>query len=390
MEKTKLVNPLTKDCCGCGLCASVCPTSAIEMTADACGYIYPNIDESKCIYCDKCRESCVMNAPHNYGLPIETYAGVRRDKERLKKSSSGGIFAAAAEQILRENGYVCGAAIEEDFSVRHRLIGDLDDLDPLLGSKYVQSDLTPVFGPIIDLLKENKMILFCGTPCQVDAVKRATGAWERLITMEVICSGVPNQKMFRSFINHIGKGNAAGFVFRDKSQGWSYNHCLTYKDGTKKRINNRLSSYMGLWGYLFRDSCYSCPYAQSARNADITVGDYWGIVKKRPDIAKTLDVDKGVSCVVVNTKKGAELLKRSDIDLFESNYDDISAGNGTLRQQSGVPDERQTVLGVWAGSCSWKDMDRYWRKKHYKFYYRLWALLPNWARQVVRVAAGVR
>lgn len=40
-----------KDCCGCSLCYNICPKNAIEMKEDECGYIYPIIDEKKCIKC---------------------------------------------------------------------------------------------------------------------------------------------------------------------------------------------------------------------------------------------------------------------------------------------------------------------------------------------------
>lgn len=47
-----------EECCGCGACASVCPTDAITMEFDEEGFEYPRIDEQKCINCNKCIKIC--------------------------------------------------------------------------------------------------------------------------------------------------------------------------------------------------------------------------------------------------------------------------------------------------------------------------------------------
>jgi len=40
-----------KKCCGCTACYSICPVNAIEMKKDKEGFIYPEIDKSKCVSC---------------------------------------------------------------------------------------------------------------------------------------------------------------------------------------------------------------------------------------------------------------------------------------------------------------------------------------------------
>lgn len=50
---------LNKDeCCGCGSCYSVCGIKAISMISDNEGFLYPIIDESKCIRCYSCIKAC--------------------------------------------------------------------------------------------------------------------------------------------------------------------------------------------------------------------------------------------------------------------------------------------------------------------------------------------
>ena len=45
-------------CNGCGSCALMCPVNAIEMIEDEEGFLYPKIDETKCIKCNKCKKYC--------------------------------------------------------------------------------------------------------------------------------------------------------------------------------------------------------------------------------------------------------------------------------------------------------------------------------------------
>lgn len=49
-----------ENCCGCSACYAVCPVSAIKMKADAEGFLYPAINESKCIKCKKCLSVCAF------------------------------------------------------------------------------------------------------------------------------------------------------------------------------------------------------------------------------------------------------------------------------------------------------------------------------------------
>ncbi len=62
-----------EECCGCGVCYSMCPVGAIVMQEDERGFQYPVIKEEKCIGCLKCVKVCALKARRNcvYGERYE-------------------------------------------------------------------------------------------------------------------------------------------------------------------------------------------------------------------------------------------------------------------------------------------------------------------------------
>ena len=49
-----------ENCCGCSACYSICPVKAIKMQWDVEGFLYPCIDDNKCIRCHKCLNVCAF------------------------------------------------------------------------------------------------------------------------------------------------------------------------------------------------------------------------------------------------------------------------------------------------------------------------------------------
>ena len=47
-----------KDCCGCSACYNICPKKAISMQEDIEGFLYPIIDNNKCVKCNLCIKVC--------------------------------------------------------------------------------------------------------------------------------------------------------------------------------------------------------------------------------------------------------------------------------------------------------------------------------------------
>lgn len=88
-----------KDCCGCAVCAEVCPKSALAMAPDADGFEYPELDASACVDCGMCASVCPVAGENPRGLLseiISTHAFVHNDEKVFSESSSGGAFTAIA------------------------------------------------------------------------------------------------------------------------------------------------------------------------------------------------------------------------------------------------------------------------------------------------------
>lgn len=381
-------------CAGCGLCVKECPVSAIEMVTDEYGFLYPQIDEGKCIGCNKCQEVCITQNTGKLTIPTESYAFVKKD-EAIMKSSSGGFFATVAEYIIKEkHGIVIGSVIDSDFNIRHIAISDLEQIELLQGSKYVQSDILGMY----DLVKKevaDRYVLFSGTPCQCSAVRKYVGKSDRLITLEVICHGVPNNEMFKEYLKTLGIKDIEKFVFRDKKQGWSFNSRV-YTKNRQIKLPHRLSSYMSLFlnGEIYRDSCYKCPYARKERGSDIVIGDYWGIIKNSKQLSKSINIEKGVSCVLVNTGIGRELydaVKDYNISI-KAEYEEICLENGPLNGPS-VPESgmRNQVLSIYKDTRKWDGVDEYFKSQmKHRMVWVMYNRLPVRVQNLVRRLLGKR
>lgn len=297
-------------CTGCTACEEICPTKAIKLSKDAEGFLYPEVEEGKCIQCGRCAEVCqiVGNVvPVNEKQVI--YA-VKNTDEIRKKSSSGGVFAALAALIFRENGIICAAGMNEDFTVSHMFAENEEERRPMCGTYYVQSDLRGVFGRIRKLLKEGRKVLFVGTPCQVQGLQCYLGEKpENLLTCDIICHGVPSPEVFDSFIKMLkSRGELKAFHFRDKSLGWRGYRVSAILNGKCVTDKLWLQSFNVLFSHnvINRRSCADCRFTSFERCSDITIGDYWGVEKHHPDFEDNL----GVSLVLCNTNKGKEFFER--------------------------------------------------------------------------------
>lgn len=310
-----MIDRVDKNCCSCGACYNVCKVKAITFNCNDSYFYTPKVDYSKCISCKQCIKVCpaISYKQPNNNKP-QVYAIYANDEER-KNSSSGAFFPILAEYVLKNNGYVCGAAWDENWNVHHVIINNIKDLYLLRFSKYVQSNIEKSYLNIENLLLKEKIVLFSGTPCQNAGLKKfLKKEYKNLITMDLLCHGSPSPKIWSEYLStYYDKTNISEIVFRSKEKIWTdYINSAFINDGKKKSIGSYYNAF--LKHILSPDSCMDCKYKYVPRPADFTCGDFWSYKK----YDETLNDTKGLSIVLLNTKKAKEIFKTIKKDFLIS------------------------------------------------------------------------
>lgn len=318
-----------KNCYGCFACMSKCPKQCISIVKDKLGHLHPQANE-QCIECNACLKICPSINTVELNKPLEVYAAIGKNNKTVERSSSGGLATILSEQIISSNGVVYGCAFQEGFNFKHIRCENLEDLEKLKGSKYVQSNISEVYKAVEKDLKCNKKVLFIGTPCQVAAIKAYFKDNSFLYTIDLICHGVPSEKILKeSLPPKIIKTEIDLIRFRTKEK---YQIALYKND--RLLYTRPLSKDFYLKGFftsLFnRESCFSCQYTTKNRIGDITLGDFWGL-----NDLKFKDT-KGVSLCLINTDKGHSLYSTINNSIISSPHkiDEALNGNKPLNHPS--------------------------------------------------------
>lgn len=347
MNHKNNISLIGKECTGCGLCTEICPVGCLHMELNDEGFWFPQVNEVKCIHCGVCARSCPSQCHIELNKPTSVFAAASYDEEGSRLSSSGGVFYEAARYVIQElQGYVCGAALDENLQLKHIVTNSMNDVERMQGSKYIQSDICACYRTIKSYILQHKKVLFCGTPCQVAGVKRFVGDADSLLTMDLVCHGTPSAAVFSEYMHtRYPEDRYIKFSFRQKNKHikslFAYQYfAIREKDKTMKgkciRSDRDLFYYAFLKGYNYRESCYLCQYAQSSRCGDITIGD---CANYR---AYDLPINRELSTLCINTETG-EKLWRAISKRFcyeEANYEMESRLNMQLHSPAKRPSQR--------------------------------------------------
>lgn len=304
-----------EDCCGCTACASICTHGAITMSPDALGFLYPRVDETRCVGCGLCEQVCQFHDHYDKSLNLPqplAYAARHKDENEVMKSRSGATFVAISDYILEQGGVIYGAGYKDHFRVVHKRATTKEERDEFRGSKYVQSDMTGVFHQVKADLRNGMTVLFSGTPCQTAGLRSFVGEKNlgKLYLVDIVCCGVPGPYVWRDYVAWIEHkfGKKISFVnFRDKElYGWADQKETVLLEGEKDK--RTLTGYTEFYqNFIYRQSCGVCHFTNMQRPSDLTLADYWGWER----ISKDFNADnKGCSLVLCNTEKGCELFDK--------------------------------------------------------------------------------
>lgn len=362
-----------KLCSGCSACACACPKQCIRMVENDEGFLYPSIDEKKCVHCGLCERVCpvLSDAKNDEHDLKEAYAAVSKDRGVLMNSSSGGAFTELAKPIIMAKGCVFGASFSEDYrSARHVMAESIEALGKLRGSKYIQSVMGDVYAEVKKQLETGRTVLFSGTPCQVAGLKRyLKNEDERLFTVDIACHGVPSAMVWDSYLSNMEKkmdGKTGYASFRFKANAESQPEMDRLSAGGKKHYqlyNHNPFIKMFLSNDCLRESCYECRAKENGTMADITIGDLWGIGKVKTDF----DCSSGVSLIIVHTEKGRRLLNEasSTLNFQQVDYAGALTGNSLIDSSAHRPAQRDGFFADFK-RLKWNQMEKKYAGKKWR------------------------
>ena len=311
-------------CCGCGTCASVCPTDAIEIVVSEGIYI-PKVDGESCTRCGLCVECCpgfsvdfedlnqrvfgVQPSDKVIGNYLGCYVGHSTDDFLRFNCSSGGI----ATQLLifaLENHMVDGVLVTrmmknnplepEAFIARTR-----EELTSALGSKYCPVSTNV---KLKEILRQNGRFAVVGLPCQIHGIRKAARVFKPLdrkivLYLGLLCSHMVSFDGTDLLLKKKGLKREQVRKISYRGKGWPGSMSIEMKDGLTLSLP-LVASWNAYWpvfsSFFFTPlRCTMCP-DQTAELADISLGDAW-----LPEFKLE---KKGASIVISRTRRGKNLL----------------------------------------------------------------------------------
>lgn len=348
----KLASP--DSCTGCGACMQSCAKGAISMVENREGFLQPHINARLCIECHKCEQTCPIispfDIPHNFGTKV--FAAINKDEEIRMQSSSGGMFYALAKWVIEQGGVVFGAKFI-GIHLQHDCAEKLEDVYPFMGSKYIQSDVADSYNKVKDYLSKDRIVLYSGTPCQIAGLKRFLhNDYEKLITVDLLCHGVPSPRIWEKYIcrlmKHLKAQEVKDIRFRTKRIEIKSSHNFYFffifcsgEDGVWHKFweDCRKNLYFAYFmRHLFRSSCYHCHFRSlETSQADFTIGDCWNANEDHPQMSD----GQGISTLILHTNKASQILyelrdtfilENEDIAIMQKRYEEAKQDEQNERE----------------------------------------------------------
>ncbi len=325
------ISQVMKDelCTGCGMCAGICPKSAIEMIVDKKRGIHvPNIDEESCNNCGICVKVCPGHEVDFKALNLEIfgkepedilvgnylncYTGHATDYDIRYNSASGGLITVLLIYMLEE-GIIDGALVTrtkkdnplgpEPFIARTR-----EEIIEAKGSKYCPVPANTALKKILEA-EEGKKFAVVGLPCHLQALRKTewlhTRLKERIILhFGLVCNHTPTFLATEYLLQRPGISRNQVNKIDYRGEGWPGQITIALKNGGTKRVPYFSEQYWGVafQSFFYPTRCTMC-IDKICQLADISFMDAW-----LPELSH----DKiGKSMIVVRSQAARKFLQRA-------------------------------------------------------------------------------
>ena len=369
MDYTQAISYLSSKnklyCSGCGACAQVCTHNAVFMQEDSEGFLFPFIDESKCVRCGLCQKVCPYNSDrsNNLNFSQKCLAVTSPYIEYSKSSATIGLSTMISEKMIEQGVVVYGVKLDEkSWRASHVACYNRDDIETIRNSKYIQSNTLNTFRETREQLNKGKKVLYFGTPCQIAGLKGfLLKTYPNLYTIDIICHGVYSYRLLKKEISYWEEkyqGKVHNFKFRSKRKyPWIYggiiNFDLIRPDGKVVHIERhgscsptyRCYAYSGDGhNYILRESCYNCIFRSHHRYGDLTIGDAW-VKMEKYGLSNNNNLKNGISLLLINSIKGFELYQSVSEKCHDTiiSHDDAFSQDALLETHREIPSIRKAI-----------------------------------------------
>ena len=314
-------------CLECGTCVGLCPRGNIRQVQDASFRYRIRIVDTG--VCESCPGVCLQVCPGHavdvdalnqqvFGHLAEDYLvgnyryvslGYAEDAAVRERASSGGIVSALLIQAL-ESGLIEGVFLVRNvpgrpFSPSFDLITDRDGVLAAAGSKYWPAPVGRCLG---DILRGPGRYAFVGTPCEIQALRKAEAVYEALkrkiaFRIGLFCGrrATVQGQLFTLRQFGVDVEDVSEMSYRQGS--WPGHLVIRLRDGERLEVP-WARQLPGFSGHLFpHPRCVLC-HDSVAELADISVGDSLRLEAERRE--------DEFSLVIARTEAGVGALQAAE------------------------------------------------------------------------------
>ncbi|MCK4821847.1 Coenzyme F420 hydrogenase/dehydrogenase, beta subunit C-terminal domain, partial [bacterium] len=213
-------------CCGCGICAGICPEDALKIEWNKYGEYAPVEQPGKCVECGWCFQVCPFwnqdknettlaerDFTHREGIQHDSvvgffhdlFAGYSKVGNHRIQGAAGGLTTWLLEKMLTQGivNRVCCVVPNNDPNTlfRFSVVDTIQDIRHASRSVYYPVELSQV---ISEILNADGKYAVVGLPCALKGLRlamlRNTDLRERIVVLVGLVCGQQKSKFFAEYL----------------------------------------------------------------------------------------------------------------------------------------------------------------------------------------------